>query len=113
MSDEMVFDKSGALDRVDGDKELFFELVEMFFETYDQNIEEMNAAIAAGDGDLLEQNAHCIKSALGNLGAMKAFNLAFQLESAGKSSSLDGCQETLEGLKAAVVQFQTEIKSLE
>jgi HPt (histidine-containing phosphotransfer) domain-containing protein len=111
MKEGEVFDEAEALDRVDGDRELFFELVEMFFCDYDAAREAMSQAIDDGDGEALKRKAHSLKSALGNLGAMQAYAQAFELEQMGKLGSFLPAQEALERFAQAVEQFRRVVFS--
>ena len=108
VEDASVFDSAEAFERVDNDKELFFELVDMFFEDYEEVIKGIEQAITSQESKPLEERAHSIKSALGNLGAMQAFNLALSLEKSGREESVDGVSGVFEQLKASVAAFKEE-----
>ncbi|MCI5065158.1 Hpt domain-containing protein [bacterium] len=105
-----VFDAEEAFERVDNDKELFFELVEMFFGDYDTVLVGIREAIEEGEPRHLEERAHSVKSALGNIGAMKAFYDALALEKLGRSGSVEGGAELLAALEEHVAAYRVEIE---
>lgn len=111
VDDARVFDSADAFERVDNDKELFFELVDMFFDDYESSLGNIQQAIESKESKQLEEYAHSIKSALGNLGAMKSFHHALFLERAGRSATFEGVEEVFEKLKESVVAFQKEAES--
>ena len=111
MSDSKAFDKEGALERVDDDLELFFELVDMFFSEYEQQLVTLRGAVDSGTAKELEETAHSIKSALGNIGAMRAFDQAFILEKKGREESLEGASDELSKLESYVSEYKTEVEA--
>ena len=110
MSDQPIFDVAAAMDRVDNDKELLFELVQMMEDQYPMQIAEIESAVQNNNAALLGSSAHAIKSALGNLGAMRCYELAFALEKAGKTNSLSSAKTVLNDLKAQFSLFLDEVK---
>ncbi|MCB0334247.1 MAG: Hpt domain-containing protein [Bdellovibrionales bacterium] len=111
MNDQPIFDKAGALERVEDDTELFFELIEMFFEDYDEQVTSIQSAISSSAAKELEETAHSIKSALGNIGAMKAYSLAYELEKLGREGSPNEGADLLGQLKESISLFQEEVES--
>ena len=111
MNNQPVFDYAAALDRVDNDKELLIELLQMMQDQYPSQISEIEAAVENKNAALLASTAHAIKSALGNLGAMRCYELAFALEKAGKSSALSEAKTILSDLKDAFGVFCVEAKA--
>ena len=110
MKEAEDFDLNGALERVDQDKELFFELFEMFFEDYEAQAAAIRESIEQSSGKGLEESAHSIKSALGNIGAMKAFEMAYTLEKIGRSESLDGASEKFDELIKLIETYRLKVE---
>ena len=113
MVEPLVFDCENAMKRVDGDRELYSELLEMFFQEYPQMIEKLREARNKSDARKIQEYAHSMKSALGNLGAMKAFALAQVIEKnsmQGRLEIIDSNIKTLEDevekYKVAVAEFR-------
>jgi HPt (histidine-containing phosphotransfer) domain-containing protein len=109
METQPAFDKEGAMARVDNDTDLYKELLVILFAEYDQNVQKIGAAIDAKSGQELREQAHSIKSALGNVGAMRAYAAAYELEKAGKASEFGASLAIFEELKAAVVAFKAAV----
>jgi HPt (histidine-containing phosphotransfer) domain-containing protein len=68
------------LERVDGDRGLIAELLDLMRHDYPKQIEAMRRAIACNNGEALEQVAHAMKGALGNLAATTGAEIASELE---------------------------------
>lgn len=106
----LVFDSAGVMARLDNDRELLFELYDVFISDYESQLACVSEAIAGGAPKELRESAHAIKGALGNIGAMLAHYLAFQLENSGRDENLAGANETFASLKQAISDFQVEIE---
>lgn len=112
MDSPQVFDKEGALDRVDQDKELLFELLDLFYEDLESQMTELRAAVQADQSELLEERAHSLKSAVGNLGAARCFQCLSELEKLGRESGPnERAKESLAALEKELQAFKSEIES--
>lgn len=107
-----IFDLSGALQRLEQDEELLREVIELFFSTSDHALAQLTDAIKENNPVKLSGEAHSIKGALANVGAIRASKIAFELERLGKSGILTGASDSLDSLKAEVKKFQAEYKKL-
>ncbi len=94
------------LQRVDQNKELLGELLEMLFHDYYLEREELWGALEKQDASTLAVVAHGLKGELGNLGMNKAYKISFRIEQLAKENNLD---------EAAVLakELDNEIKRLE
>ena len=101
---EGTFDESlnlsRAMEAVDGDMDLFREIVCEFMAEYPHQIEQIRQGIERGDPDKLEKSAHCLKGAVGNFGAKEAYEIAYALEQLGEKSLLEGAPDMLRDLEA-------------
>ncbi len=104
-----VLDFDGAMDRVDGDRELYFELIDMFFEDADRNLESLQQAVKNQDCKQVESLAHSMKSALGNLGAMSSFQAAFALEKAGRAGDVSNATADYQIFKGEIEKFKQAV----
>lgn len=82
-------DRAAVLDRVGGDESLLREITEIFLTEYPSLLEEIRAAVRAGDPARLERFAHTLKGSVANFGATEATRAAFQLEQIGRAQHLD------------------------
>ena len=105
-----VFDREDAMERVEQDAELLSELMDIFLSEYTDYIAAIDIALEAKDAAKVAENAHSIKSALGNVGAMSSFEVAKGLEFAGRNSDLDKALALIAELKTEVDKYLLEIE---
>jgi HPt (histidine-containing phosphotransfer) domain-containing protein len=77
-------------------------LVELFGATAPRQIEQIEAGIAAGDGNAVFRAAHQLKGSIGNFGAEAARALAAEVEELGRTGQLDLASAHLEPLRVAI-----------
>jgi two-component system sensor histidine kinase/response regulator len=100
------------LERVDGDRELLAELLELLRKDYPVQIKAMRRAIAENDGKALEHVAHSMKGALGNLAATSGAGIASDLEKIGKSGHAAQAQARLAELEDELDRVVKQIEGL-
>lgn len=105
-----VFDKEGALKRVDNDLSLYRELIEIFLQDYPRYMQELRDAHGRGNADLAGRTAHAIKSALGNLGASDSCAAAYAIERAGKEGRLIDIGSLTAEMDAKIQKFLLVIR---
>ncbi len=104
-SDEAsAFMASSLLDRIDGDRELFAELLNDFREHLPRQIGEMRDAAARHDAPALAASAHALKGTAANLAFNALRFLASDIESKAKLGELDGVEAMLIRLDALADQ---------
>ena len=101
-----VFDLQAALDRVDGDRALLREIVQIFFEDASGRMVEIQEAIARQDGPALERAAHTLKGSVGNFGAQYVYEAAVALEKKGRSRDFTGIDTLYARLKEEMARFE-------
>jgi HPt (histidine-containing phosphotransfer) domain-containing protein len=84
------------LDRIDGDRVLLAELVDLFRADFPGYLRAAKEAIDSQDANSLRSTGHTLKGALANLSAIEASSLAAELEMMGKSNKLTTAQATLD-----------------
>ena len=90
------------LQRIDGDRVLLAELVEILREETPGQLREARESVARGDATELERLGHALRGAFANLSATRASGIATELESIGRSGNL-----ALAGLK--LVELENEV----
>jgi CheY-like chemotaxis protein len=80
---ESPVDVAQLLDRLDGDRILLAELVELFRADFPANLLAAQRAIDSHNAGGLRTTAHALKGALANLSATQASELAAELEAMG------------------------------
>jgi CheY-like chemotaxis protein len=101
-----LIDLSRAMEAVDGDKGLLRALVDDFLEDYPQHLEELEDLIAKNDSAQVERKAHSFKGSIGNFGVGEAYELAYQIETLGKESRLEGAADVLKKLEEQMNRFK-------
>lgn len=92
-------DMNRIRDAADGDEEFLRQLIEVFLEDAGIKLNEISAAIAAGDPRGLGRTAHQLKGSSANVGADGLRDFAKKLESLGRSESLAGAAEIYAALE--------------
>ncbi|MCB0317658.1 MAG: Hpt domain-containing protein [Bdellovibrionales bacterium] len=105
-----VFDREDAMTRVEQDSQLLSELMDIFLTEYQDYLTAIDNAIISKDTKKITENAHSIKSALGNIGAASSFELAKNLEFAARKDQLEKAVGFSAALKTEVGKFLVEIE---
>jgi HPt (histidine-containing phosphotransfer) domain-containing protein len=108
-----TLDIPAALARVDGSMELLRELAGLFCADSAQLLSKLREAIERQDAQAVESTAHSLKGAVGNFGAMPAFEAALRLEVMGREGNLSEArtgflvlEEELRRLESALADLQ-------
>lgn len=104
----MTFNRDQFRSLIEGDRDLFSSLLELFEADWEGLIEVIRQSIDSGDGKALEQAAHRLKGNLRNFYASSAAEIAQSLESSGNSGSFGNKQD----LKKMADDLREEIKRL-
>lgn len=103
---KLSFDLDKALDIVDQDKEFLKELMEIFNSDYPQKLTAIYQAIKEKDFKTLNESAHGLKGAAGNLFLTKVYELTLELEKRGKENKIEGAEEIYKELEEELEQFK-------
>jgi HPt (histidine-containing phosphotransfer) domain-containing protein len=106
-------DLDRALARVGGDRELYFELLDMLFGDAAGQIGELREAIGGGDAKRMEQTAHSLKGAAANLEAGPLRDMALWLETLGREERLASAEGALSELEAELERLHRFVEALE
>jgi HPt (histidine-containing phosphotransfer) domain-containing protein len=87
-----VFDRKILLERLDGDEEIFKEIIETFLEDAPNQIEKLKQALQEADANRVERQAHLLKGAALNIGGNGLQAAARELEVAGNKGDLTKAQ---------------------
>ncbi len=75
-----TLNRDAALERLDGDTELYEEVVAVFLEDTPKQIEILRGALREGDLELARRQAHSLKSASAGIGAESLSAACFDAE---------------------------------
>jgi HPt (histidine-containing phosphotransfer) domain-containing protein len=107
-----VFDKRILLGRLDGDEELFKEIVKTFLDDAPLQVEKLKQALMEENLNQLEKQAHSLKGAAMNIGGNALQAIAFEVELSGKKGDLKRTQELIPRLEKEFTRLQKALSSL-
>jgi len=85
---DTIFDWDGLLHRLMGDEDLAKEIIDDFLKQIPDNLLAIREALNNEDLSLVQREAHIIKGASGNVGALTLQDIAEQIEIAGEEKDL-------------------------
>ncbi len=116
MSEETL-DVNDFMERVQGDKELFFELLDIFTSDFHLKRKLLEEALANNDEQTVERIAHFLKGSCGNISAGPLKVIFHDLEKRGKDKNLQGLENCLseidqkfEELTACIGELHTKLQ---
>jgi two-component system sensor histidine kinase/response regulator len=108
---DQVLDWASALERVEGDRDLLNELLELFVDESAKNLTELQEALRLGDAALLERLAHTIKGAASNVGAKFIVSTALIVEQQARSRDLSRIESKVSALQAEMERLKPAIEA--
>lgn len=102
-----------TLANLGGDPELLKELLDFFVEIAPQQLDDLEAAIAAADMAAVEMQAHGMKGGAANVGAVGMTAPARRLEFLAKEGGLDGAAALLNELRTEFAKLQTVLPRID
>ena len=106
----MPWNKERALQRVEGDQELLGDLCRIFLEESPKLLDNLRAAIAAGDHDSVQKVAHSLKGESSYLEAAKVSETARQMELMGREKNLSGAGAALQVLEGELTRLHCAVR---
>jgi HPt (histidine-containing phosphotransfer) domain-containing protein len=97
--DEQIFNFNELLERVDNDRDLMRELLEIFKNDFPRHHCELVAAVNGGDMRRVQSIGHTLKGMFSNLAARRAAAVAAELEKIGNGSGTSNLPEVLASLQ--------------
>jgi len=109
---ESVLDLSEAMSNMDGDAELLQEIVDIFMETAQPQLDSIRQCIQIDDVNQVAIQAHAMKGGASNFCARKFVTSALGLEMLAKDGSLDGAAEKLDKMVADYEEVVEVVKTV-
>jgi len=107
-----IIDLRELLSRVDGDKTLLRELIDLFLEDYPDLMTQIHDAISSGDADGLVRSAHTLKGAVGNFAAKSVSDTTLRLEQLARTGDLTHADEAYTDLESNIDLLKHELTML-
>ncbi len=107
-----IFDMEGLRARVEGDLELFDEMIELYLSSSPLLLTEIESAVASRDRDKINRAAHTLKGVLKNMCAATCAEAALELETIGKSGDLQQAPQSFNTLKNEYQRLQTVLTTV-
>lgn len=107
-----VIDSGALLEGVGGNRRLLQKLARLFLADLPKSVARIKSAFASRDGEELAKTAHALKGSIGNFGAMKAVEIAAEIERIGRTGELDIAQEALSALEVELSAAKKELEKL-
>lgn len=104
--EDRVFDSQNLLVRLDGDRELLVELLEVFLHDFPETQENLFRLSRLGDWTQLRPAAHALKGAAANLGAWQVAEAAREMEEAALAGDPDRAASVSRVLELALQRFR-------
>jgi signal transduction histidine kinase len=101
-----------ALVEFDGDKAFLKEVLEGFLKNARRQIQAIKQAVSSGDADTVVKESHSIKGGASLLTLNEIAEIAFELETMGKSGNLEKGSESLERFETAFHLLEAYVKEL-
>ncbi|GAA3751006.1 hybrid sensor histidine kinase/response regulator [Terriglobus aquaticus] len=96
--------------RVQDDRELLQELVDIFNEEYPPLLERLQAAVGVQDRAVIRKETHTLKGMLGNLACFRAADCARELERMSEASPLFAMQKTRQRLSSLISESSNQLQ---
>lgn len=108
-----VLDLQGTLENLGGDPELYQELFEFFLDLVPAQLDDLGAAVQAGDIPSVDLQAHAMKGGAANVGAVRVAEASRALEVLAKAGSLDGAEQLFDRIRAEFDDLLAVVPSLD
>ncbi len=90
-----ILDINEFLERIQNDKALLWELLDIFVEDFQQKKKLLHEALRSNDAVEVRKLAHALKGSAANISAHQLSGVLLELEKKGKNNTLTGADELL------------------
>ena len=111
MADDII-DLPDVLERVQDDKELLLELLDIYQEDFVIKRAALAEAIAKKDFAKIKETAHSMKGASGNISAKRLYATCLQLEQKVKDSNPEGLEDLLKLVDSQYEEIKVNVIKL-
>ena len=108
-----VLDIEGTLSNLGGDPELYQELFDFFLDLVPGQLDDLEAAVTAGDVPAVDLQAHSMKGGAANVGAVRVAEASRELEILAKGGSLEGASALFAQIREEFSALQEAVAGLD
>ncbi len=112
METTVAINVSAALNRVDGDQDLFFTLAELFLQESSKEAAAIRAALGRQDGAGLAAAAHKLKGSVIEICAPRLFECAKRLEELGRQGELAEASSVCVDVETCLAEVHGALREL-
>lgn len=113
MTDPVIWDREGALARLNNKAELLQKIMTMFFEHAPDSVYNLQQAIQQDDREQIKAHSHTLKGQSATVGANRLSSLCFDIEQHHATFSHSELEERLNTIHQAFQEFETTINENE
>jgi CheY-like chemotaxis protein len=110
---EACVDRADLMERLDGNQALFADVIAIFLEDCPRRLAAIKAAVDHRDAERIEEAAHVLKGAAGNLSAVRLFEAAQTLERIGSEARLSAAEAAWRRLSIEATQVMDTLQRFE
>ena len=110
--DEASVDGAAFMERFGGNRTLIEDVIAIFLDDCPRRLAVIKTAVERSDAALIEETAHRLKGAAGNLSAARLFDAAQTLERIGANGQLDGAEAAWGRLAIEATQVMSRLRQL-
>ena len=107
-----LLDEAEGLAHVGGDADLYRKILKVFAEQAPVQLKALEKALALGEAKEAEREAHGLKGAAANIGAIRLCQLALKIEDAADAGKITKYKKDLEALKAEYGRLAMRLKKM-
>lgn len=111
--EEEIFNRLALIQRLDGDEEFCDELIEVFLDDCQVQLEKLKKALEEEDAQSLQRQAHTMKGAAANVEAKVIRSIAYQIELAGKEKNIESANSLIAKLESALEDLREILRKKE
>jgi histidine phosphotransfer protein HptB len=102
----LKWDKEFALEQAADDAELLKELLEIFKDSLQSDVQRIQQGLDEGSAAKISAAAHSIKGAAASLGIVGIHEIALRIEEDSRAGGLDAARAKIEKLQSLLVELQ-------
>ncbi len=109
---EVIFDYDEVMERVQDDKELLLELLDLFTDDFKEKRTALSEYIQSKDFENIRGIGHSLKGASGNISAKALREVLLQIEEKGKNEAVEGLEDLLVDLDKSFDELMSHLEGV-